>query len=65
MNDSDFKNFTRTETKVIRNIKLWILKVNNLLGILTLGIGLLWVTPWMEMTQVKFYEELKAEAGAA
>ena len=36
-----------------------------LLGILSLGIGLLWVTPWMEMAQVKFYEELKAEAGAA
>ena len=33
-----------------------------LLGILSLGIGLLWVTPWMEMAQVKFYEELKAEA---
>jgi len=34
-----------------------------LLGIITLGIGLLWVKPWMEMAQVKFYEELKAEAG--
>ena len=34
-----------------------------LLGFLSLGIGLLWVTPWMEMAQVKFYEELKAEHG--
>ena len=34
-----------------------------LLGIITLGIGLLWVTPWIEMAQVKFYEELKVEAG--
>ena len=34
-----------------------------LLGILTLGIGLLWVMPWMEMAQAKFYEELKAENG--
>ena len=34
-----------------------------LLGVITLGIGLLWVKPWMEMAQVKFYEELKAEAG--
>ena len=34
-----------------------------LLGILSIGIGLLWVAPWMEMAQVKFYEELKAEHG--
>ena len=34
-----------------------------LLGILTLGMGLLWVTSWIEMAQVKFYEELKAENG--
>lgn len=34
-----------------------------LLGILSLGIGLLWVAPWTEMAQVKFYEELKAEHG--
>ena len=34
-----------------------------LLGILSLGIGLLWVSPWIEMAQVKFYEELKAESG--
>ena len=34
-----------------------------LLGIITLGIGLLWVAPWIELAQVKFYEELKAEAG--
>ena len=34
-----------------------------LVGTITLGIGLLWVKPWMEMAQVKFYEELKAEAG--
>ena len=35
-----------------------------LLGIITLGIGMLWVAPWMEMAHVKFYEELKNEAPA-
>lgn len=34
-----------------------------LLGFLSLGIGLLWVAPWIEMTQIRFYEELKAEQG--
>ena len=33
-----------------------------LLGIITLGIGMLWVSPWMTMAHVKFYEELKNEA---
>ena len=33
-----------------------------LLGIITLGIGMLWVSPWMYMTHAKFYEELKNEA---
>ena len=33
-----------------------------LLGFLTLGIGWLWVSSWMELSQVKFYEELKAES---
>ena len=33
-----------------------------LLGIITLGIGMLWVGPWITMAHVKFYEELKAEA---
>ena len=32
-----------------------------LVGIITLGIGFLWITPWMEMTHVRFYEELKRE----
>ena len=32
-----------------------------LLGIITLGIGLLWVMPWIEMAHVKFYEQLKNE----
>ena len=36
-----------------------------LLGIISCGIGLLWVTPWMEMAHVKFYEQLKAESMAA
>ena len=30
-----------------------------LLGILSLGIGLLWISPWMQMAHVRFYEELK------
>ena len=30
-----------------------------LLGIITLGIGLLWVSPYMECSHAKFYEELK------
>ena len=33
-----------------------------LLGCITLGIGLLWVSPWMSMAHVKFYEQLKNEA---
>ena len=33
-----------------------------LLGIVTLGIGMLWVAPWMSMAHVKFYEQLKEEA---
>lgn len=33
-----------------------------LLAILTLGIGFLWLSPYMEMTQVAFYEDLKAES---
>lgn len=36
-----------------------------LLTILTLGIGLLWVEPWMETAQAAFYEDLKAEYQAA
>ena len=32
-----------------------------ILGILTLGIGLLWVGPYMDATFVRFYEELKGE----
>ena len=36
-----------------------------LLGIISCGIGLLWVTPWMQMAHVKFYEQLKAETIAA
>ncbi len=31
-----------------------------LLCILTLGIGFLWLQPWMEASHAKFYEELKA-----
>lgn len=30
-----------------------------LLGILSLGIGFLWISPWMEMAHIRFYEELK------
>lgn len=33
-----------------------------LLGILSLGIGFLWIGPWMSMAHVKFYEQLKEEA---
>lgn len=36
-----------------------------LLTILTLGIGMLWVEPWMETAQAAFYEDLKAEYQAA
>ena len=36
-----------------------------LLGILSLGIGMLWVGPWIQMAEAKFYEELKAEAAVA
>jgi len=30
-----------------------------LLGFLSLGIGFLWISPWMQMAHVRFYEELK------
>jgi uncharacterized membrane protein len=30
-----------------------------LLGFLSLGIGFLWISPWMEMAHIRFYEELK------
>ena len=33
-----------------------------LLGIISCGIGMLWIAPWMQMAHVKFYEQLKAEA---
>lgn len=33
-----------------------------LLGIISLGIGMLWVSPWMSMAHVKFYEQLQNEA---
>ena len=36
-----------------------------LLGLLSLGIGLLWIIPWMNMARVKFYEELKRETATA
>lgn len=36
-----------------------------LLGLLSLGIGLLWIIPWMQMARVKFYEELKRENATA
>ena len=36
-----------------------------LLGVLSLGIGLLWIIPWMQMAHVKFYEELKRENATA
>ena len=32
-----------------------------LLGIMTAGIGLLWVAPYMETTRAAFYEDLKNE----
>ena len=33
----------------------------SLLGILSLGIGLLWLTPYMTATYAHFYEDVKAE----
>lgn len=36
-----------------------------LLGIISCGIGMLWVAPWIQMAHVKFYEQLKAEAAMA
>ena len=30
-----------------------------LLGFLSLGIGFLWISPWIQMAHVRFYEELK------
>ena len=35
-----------------------------LLSILTLGIGLLWLAPYMDTTIAHYYEELKAEQPA-
>ena len=35
-----------------------------LLGFITLGIGWLWISPWINMAHVKFYEQLKAETPA-
>ena len=34
----------------------------GLLCILTLGIGLLWLVPWMYVTMAKFYDDVKADA---
>lgn len=31
------------------------------LCVLSLGVGLLWVAPYMQMTEVKFYEQIRAE----
>lgn len=36
-----------------------------LLACLTLGIGFLWLTPYMETSMAKFYDELKAEQAPA
>ena len=36
-----------------------------LLGVLTLFIGYLWLIPYMQMTEVKFYEQLRAECEGA
>lgn len=33
----------------------------GILGIITLGIGFLWITPYMRITQARFYEDLKAQ----
>ena len=33
----------------------------GLLGILTLGIGYLWLTPYMSTTMASFYEDVKAQ----
>jgi uncharacterized membrane protein len=30
-----------------------------LLGFVSFGIGFLWISPWMEMAHIRFYEELK------
>ena len=32
-----------------------------LLGVFSLGIGLLWIVPYMEMTIITFYRELRNE----
>jgi hypothetical protein len=32
-----------------------------ILTVFTFGIGMLWLVPYMEMTVVKFYENLRAE----
>jgi len=36
-----------------------------LLCILTLGIGFLWLMPWMQVTMAKFYEDVKAKSLAS
>lgn len=36
-----------------------------LLSVLTLGIGLLWLGPYMEVSRVAFYNDLKAQQGEA
>ena len=33
-----------------------------LLGIITLGIGMLWISPWVDCAKAKFYQQLKQEA---
>ena len=34
-----------------------------LLGILTLGIGFFWITPYIETTIAAFYNDIKAQKG--
>ncbi|WP_242863956.1 DUF975 family protein [Clostridium tepidiprofundi] len=45
--------------------KLFVLQLSfigwGLLCVLTLGIGLLWLVPYIEMTKANFYEDVKRE----
>ena len=62
---------SRVSQKMMRGHKFRLFRLNlsfigwALLCVLTLGVGFLWLVPYMQMSQAAFYSDLKAQQGDA